>query len=130
MSAVATVRAFQRELKLTSYNAGDIIFNTGEVGEVMYGLVEGEVELWVNGIVAEVIVEGDVFGEGALVQPNKVRASTAIAKTDCKLAILNQDRFLFAIQNTPMFAVELMQSFSSRLRRMKTIMAMTHSKAS
>lgn len=125
MSAVATVSAFQREVKPHSYSSGDVIFNAGEIGEVMYGVVEGEVELWVNGMVAESILEGDVFGEGALVQPNKVRASTAIAKTDCKLAVLNQDRFLFAIQNTPMFAIELMRSFSCRLRRMKKIMAMS-----
>jgi CRP/FNR family transcriptional regulator, cyclic AMP receptor protein len=60
-----------------------------------------------------------VFGEGVLVHPSKMRASTAIARTNCTLACLDEKRFLFAIQNTPMFAVEIMRSFSERLRRLK-----------
>ena len=119
MSALATVSAFQKDVEPHSYEAGEVIFKAGDIGDVMYGVIEGEVELWVNGVVAEVISAGDVFGEGALVQPSHVRASHAIAKTSCKLASLDQDRFLFAIQNTPMFAIELMRSFSTRLRRMK-----------
>ncbi len=123
MSAVATVSAFQKDVEPLTYSAGDLIFKAGEVGEVMYGIVEGEVELQVNGVVVEVIRQGDVFGEGALVQPTYVRASNAIARTDCTLAVLDKNRFLFAIQNTPMFAIELMRSFSDRLRRMKQEMA-------
>lgn len=119
MSAVNTVSAFQKGDEPRHYNAGEIIFGAGDVGDTMYGIVQGEVELQVKGVVVEVIREGDVFGEGALVQPSHVRASNAIAKTDCKLAVLDRDRFMFAIQNTPMFAIELMRSFSSRLRQLK-----------
>jgi CRP/FNR family transcriptional regulator, cyclic AMP receptor protein len=123
LAAIGTVNAFQRDADPTAYQAGDIIFKAGEKGSVMYGVLEGEVELVVGDKVVEVIPEGEVFGEGALVQPSHVRASTAIARTDCKLAVLTQDRFLFAVQNTPMFAIELMRSFSSRLRRLKELSA-------
>lgn len=123
MSAVKTVSIFQKGGTLLDYTAGDVIFRAGDVGELMYGIVEGAVELQVNGVVVEEIYRGDVFGEGALVQLNCVRASHAIAKTDCKLATLDKDRFLFAIQNTPMFAIEIMRSFSTRLRRVKQQMA-------
>ena len=119
MSALATVSAFQKNVEPQSFEAGEVIFKAGDVGDVMFGVLEGEVELWVNGVVAEVICAGDVFGEGALVQPSHVRASKAIAKTPCTLITLDQTRFLFAIQNTPMFAIEIMQSFSTRLRNMK-----------
>ncbi len=119
MSAISTVSAFQKDTLPKTYQAGDVIFEAGEIGKEMFGVIEGQVELWVNGKRVEVIEAGDVFGEGALVQPSSSRASRAIAQTDCQLAVLTQDRFLFAIQNTPMFAVELMRSFSSRLRRLK-----------
>ncbi|MFM7580486.1 MAG: cyclic nucleotide-binding protein, partial [Microcystaceae cyanobacterium] len=48
-----------------------------------------------------------------------LRASTAIAKTDCVLVEMNRERFMFAVQQTPMFALELLQSYSDRFRRLK-----------
>jgi CRP-like cAMP-binding protein len=85
----------------------------------MYGLLEGEVEEYVDGRVMETIVAGDVFGAGALVHPNGVRISTAVAKTDCKLAYLDQQHFFYAIQETPMFALEVIRSYSDRLHKFK-----------
>lgn len=85
----------------------------------MYGLVEGEVEITLNGKVLETIYQGDIFGEGALVHLDSKRASTAIAKTDCRLAYLERKNFLFAVQQTPMFALEVMKSYSDRIRRLR-----------
>ena len=73
----------------------------------------------VNGQVLETIYHGDIFGEGALVHTDSKRASTAIAKTDCKLAIMERRNFLFAVQQTPMFALEIMRSYSDRVRRLR-----------
>jgi CRP/FNR family transcriptional regulator, cyclic AMP receptor protein len=114
-----TVSIFQKTPDPLSFSPGDVIFEMGQTGNVMYGVIEGSVDLIVNDKVVETIQAGDVFGEGALVHPSKVRASTAIAKTNCTLACLDERRFLFAIQTTPMFAVEIMRSFSERLRRLK-----------
>lgn len=52
--------------------------------------MEGVVELFVNGQVVETIKKGDIFGQGALIHEEHTRASTAIAKTECKLAYLDQ----------------------------------------
>ncbi|MGB8700174.1 MAG: cyclic nucleotide-binding domain-containing protein [Thermosynechococcaceae cyanobacterium] len=114
-----TVSIFQKEPTHLNFAAGDVIFEAGQLGTVMYGVIEGTIDLTINGKVVETIHTGDVFGEGALVHPSKMRASTAIAHTDCTLASLDERRFLFAIQTTPMFAVEIMRSFSERLRRLK-----------
>lgn len=114
-----TVSIFQKEPKHLQFLAGDVIFEIGQPGDVMYGIIEGEVNLVVNGKVVERIQAGDVFGEGVLVHPSRVRASTAVAKTNCTLVCLDEKRFLFAIQNTPMFAIEIMRSFSERLRKLK-----------
>ena len=88
----------------------------------MYGIIEGEIEMYVDGKVIEVIKEGDIFGQGALVHEDHLRASTVIAKTDCKLAVLDREHFLFAVQQTPMFALEVMRSYSDRHRRLKLIL--------
>ncbi|KAF3889477.1 MULTISPECIES: Crp/Fnr family transcriptional regulator [Nostocales] len=116
---VETVRIFQKQSELKTYSAGQVIFTEGEYGEYMYGIVSGEVELYVDGKSVETIQEGDVFGEGALVTPEHTRASTAIAKTDCELAFINRSSFLFAVQETPIFALQVMRSYSERLRRFK-----------
>jgi hypothetical protein len=39
-----------------------------------------------------------------------------IAKTDCKLAMMECKNFLFAVQQTLMFALEIMHSYSNRIR--------------
>jgi CRP-like cAMP-binding protein len=114
-----TVEIFQLRPGPQAFAAGETIFKEGEKGEVMYGIVDGEVELMVNHQVVETILTGDVFGEGALVDLAMLRASTAIAKTDCKLAVLNRERFLFVIEQTPEFAINVMRSLSQRLRRFK-----------
>ncbi|KAI9129276.1 cyclic nucleotide-binding domain-containing protein [Acaryochloris sp. CCMEE 5410] len=116
-----TIAILQKQPDAQSFAAGEVIFTEGETGNVMYGILEGEVELLVDGKVVETIIRGDVFGEGALVHVDHQRQSTAIAKTDCKLASLDQNRFLFAIENTPMFAIEVMRSYSDRLYRFKHI---------
>lgn len=47
----------------------------------MYGITEGEVDIIVDGRVVVTLKKGDVFGQGALVQPNYTRASTAPCST-------------------------------------------------
>ncbi len=117
--AVRTVEIFQKIPGPQSFMPGEVIFTEKEKGELMYGILEGEVEMVVANKVVETLNTGDVFGEGALVQPDQSRASTAIAKTRVVLAVMDKERFLFAIQNTPMFALEVMRSYSDRLRELK-----------
>ncbi|MGF1518383.1 MAG: cyclic nucleotide-binding domain-containing protein [Nodosilinea sp.] len=114
------------ELFMTSPNihevkAGKIIFEVDAPGEVMYGVIEGEVEMFVRGHAVETISHGDIFGEGALVQIPPVRASTAVAKTDCKLAAVDRAHFMFLVQETPLFALEVIRSLSTRLRHLKAL---------
>ncbi len=113
------IELFMTSPNIQTFKAGETIFAVGETGDVMYGVVEGEVELWVKEEVFETIKTGDVFGEGALLQIPHSRASTAKAKTDCRLAVLDKEHFLFLVQETPIFALEVMHSLSSRLRAHK-----------
>ena len=123
LSPIKTVEIFQTTPEPQTLEAGAVIFTEGDTGNTMYGLVEGEVEILVNGQVWETIHQGDIFGEGALVHSDHKRASSAIAKTNCKLAFMEQKNFMFAVQQTPMFALEVMRSYSDRLRRLRQSLA-------
>jgi CRP-like cAMP-binding protein len=113
------VNLLKKQPELLTFTPGDLIFKEGDTGEVMYGIIEGEVEMTLNDKQIETLKEGDVFGEGALVHYNHLRTSTATAKTDVKLAFLDRERFLFAVQENPVFALEVMRSYSDRFRHLK-----------
>ncbi len=122
LKPVETVRILQNNAHTQSFiPAGEIIFHQGTEGNVIFGIIEGEVEMLVNDKVVEMIEAGDVFGQGALLHSDHLRTSTARAKTDCKIASLDQQHFLFAVQETPMFALEVMRSYSDRFRRLKLL---------
>ncbi len=118
---IDTIALFKSPQNSKSFAAGEIIFNDGDVGSVMYGILSGDVEFIVNGKVVETLHTGDLFGEGALVHDDHLRASTAIAKTDCQLAVIDRFQFLFLVENTPLFALHVMRSYSDRLRAMKQV---------
>jgi len=118
LSPVITINIFQKQANPQIYSAGQVIFEEGQSGEFMFGIVEGEVDILVNGKIVETITTGDVFGTGVLVGI-KNRTYTAIAKTECKLVTLDEKRFLFAVQETPMFALHVIKNYSERLSRLQ-----------
>ncbi len=119
LTPTQVIKSFVDTVEKKNVPAGEIIFAQGQTGEVMYGLVEGEVEVIVNDKVIEVIQPGDIFGVGAIVRPNHQRESTTRAKTDCQIFSVDKNTFLFLVQETPVFALELMRSYSDRLVRLK-----------
>jgi CRP-like cAMP-binding protein len=123
LEPVKTIELFQKPPSPKTFSKGSLIFLQGERGDVIYGIISGEVEILVDGKVLETIQKGDVFGEGALVHLDRQRDSTAIAKTDSLLAFLDREHFMFAVQQTPMFALEVMKSYSDRLRRLRHILS-------
>ena len=120
MNALDTMRALASKGEVQLIAAGETIFNSGEAGDCMFGLLEGTVELSWNGDAAhETIQAGDVFGAGALVTHDHRRYGNARALTDCRLLVMNREKFLFAVQESPRFAIELLGSIDERLRDLK-----------
>ena len=95
--------------------AGTVVFSEGNAGSEMYGVIEGEIELRANDTVIRKIGEDDIFGEMALID-SVPRSATAIATLDTKLAVIDQHRFLFLVQETPMFALQVMSAMAERVR--------------
>ncbi|MBM5799311.1 MAG: Crp/Fnr family transcriptional regulator [Cyanobacteria bacterium K_DeepCast_35m_m2_023] len=114
------MRALASNGEVLDVPPGELIFRSGEAGDCMFGLLEGTVELSWNGDNGhEQIKAGDVFGAGALVTPDHRRYGNAKALTPCKLLVMNREKFLFALQEAPMFAIELLGSIDQRLRQLK-----------
>ena len=114
---MTTINLFRNAPDLQHYSAGQIIFQIGDEGKIMFAIVEGEVEIRLNGKPIEVCGAGGIVGEMALID-SQPRSATAVAKTDCKLAIVDEKRFLFLVQQTPMFAIQVMRIMTERLRHM------------
>ena len=115
---MATVNVFRAEQsELVAFEAGQLIFSEGDSGELMYVVHDGEVELHVKGRLVDTLGAGGVLGEMALVD-HQPRIATATAKTACKLVPVTEKRFVFMVQQTPHFALQIMRVMADRLRRM------------
>ena len=79
-------------------------------------VVEGEVDIAVYGKIIGTIGPGLSLGEIGLVD-KQPRTATAIARTDCRLELIDARRFQFMVQQTPFFALEMMATIVTRLRR-------------
>ena len=97
--------------------AGEKIFETYDMGAEMYVVLEGEVDISIGSQVMETLGPGEPFGEMALID-QAPRTATAVAKTPCKLAVIPERRFLFMVQQTPHFALQIMKVMADRLRKM------------
>jgi CRP/FNR family cyclic AMP-dependent transcriptional regulator len=106
---------FEADTPPMNFAAGDIIFSTGDEGNDMYVVNKGEVELRVGGKAVEVVKEEGFFGEMALIEEGS-RTATAVAKTDCVLVPINEQRFEFMVHEVPLFALHVMKGLSKRLR--------------
>ena len=114
------MRALASKGEVIDIPAGELIFQSGETGDCMYGVLEGTVQLSWNGDQGhEHIQAGDVFGAGALVTSEHQRFGDARALSACRLLVMNREKFLFAVQEAPMFAIELLGSIDERLRALK-----------
>lgn len=101
--------------------AREKIFEAFDMGAEMYVVLEGEVELTIGDHVVETLGPGEPFGEMALID-QAPRVATATARTPCKLAVIPEKRFLFMVQTTPYFALQIMKVMADRLRKMNARM--------
>ena len=79
------VGLFRNAKETRKVDAGAVIFNEGDAGTEMFGIIDGEVELRAkNGVLGRLGPE-DIFGEMALIDDSP-RSLTAVAVSDITLA--------------------------------------------
>jgi CRP-like cAMP-binding protein len=100
---------------VVTFSAGETIFTAGQAGAIMYVVVAGEVEIRQGERLLALARAGEPIGEMELIDHGG-RSATATARTDCVLAPITERRFLYLIQETPQFALQVMRVLVERLR--------------
>ena len=116
---VVHIDLFRNETEFDCFNAGATIFAEGDPGNLMYVVFDGQVRLSVKGKEVELLGPGNVMGELSLIDAAP-RSATATAVTECKLVPITEHRFMFMVQQTPKFALQIMRVIADRLRAMDT----------
>ncbi len=98
-----------------SFIADDVIFREGHIGEELYVIKSGIVEIHGGQRVLAILKEGDFFGEMALIDPAP-RSASAIAVTDVQLIPISEKQFIELVTETPAFALDLLRILVRRIR--------------
>jgi CRP-like cAMP-binding protein len=116
---MVTLDVLRHEPETRDCAPGETIFRAGDPADGMYAIVEGGVEIQVEGRVVERLAPGGVFGEMALID-GRPRSATAVAiagNAPTRLAVISEKRFLRLVSQTPQFAIQVMRVLTDRLRR-------------
>lgn len=106
-----------------NYSHGEVIIQQGEIGECMYVIQEGAVEVIIEKDGQEVLLavrkEGEFFGEMAIFE-REVRMATVRAGGDGRTRILTIDKknFLRRIHEDPSLAYRIVETMSHRIREL------------
>lgn len=114
--AVAEIKLFKNARESIDVQPGDVLFREGDAGDLMYALVEGEIELLRDDSVLEDVGPGSIFGEMALIDPSP-RSATAKARTAARVVPVDRAHFTYLVQEHPTFALQVMAVMAERLRR-------------
>jgi CRP-like cAMP-binding protein len=99
------------------FEPGEKVFLEDDVGEEMYMVRSGRIDIITYGTVLENVHAGGVFGEMALVDRGQ-RSAAAIAAEPTEVVVIGKDAFLAIVRDDPLFALRVMGLLAARLRRM------------
>ncbi len=108
---------FKHDPDSLHFAAGETVFQAGDPGREMYVVQEGAVEIWFDGDMVEHLGPGGIFGEMALIDEEHIRAGTARAVAETRLATIDERRFKYLCERSPYFPIEVMRAMAHRLRR-------------
>ncbi len=109
------------------YRTAEVIFEENSTGNEMYIVHSGRVRLFKQDEMGEkitlaIIEEGGFFGEMTLIDGSP-RSATAVAEEDTRLIALDRPKFLYMIQQQPMFAFTIMHALCERIREANLLLA-------
>jgi CRP-like cAMP-binding protein len=113
--------ALTQRVKLRQFAPGETIFLMGSPGQSMMAVISGKVRISIPSpegkeIVLALLVQGDVFGEIALLD-GKERTADARAVTACEIAILERREVLPFLHEHADACLRLVELLCDRLRR-------------
>ena len=101
-----------------NYDAGQVIFNAGDVGDSAYVIIDGTVEISVPTPSGPIIInnmgKNDLLGEIAIVG-EVPRTATAKALSRLETLKISKELFIKVIRENPDAAIELIKILAARL---------------
>jgi CRP-like cAMP-binding protein len=108
------------------YQDGETIIRQGEVGDCMYVIQEGQVEVILEDQDREIQLavrkEGDFIGEMAIFE-REVRMATVRALGPARLLTVDKKNFMRRIHEDPSLAFRLVETMSRRIRELSNEVA-------
>ena len=108
------------------YKDGDIIIRQGEMGDCMFVIQSGQIEIYSDAEGDEVIYrvagQNEFFGEMALVE-NDVRSASARAKGEARVLHVDKRTFMRRVHEDPSLAYRIMESLAHEIRRLAALVA-------
>jgi CRP/FNR family cyclic AMP-dependent transcriptional regulator len=116
------VRQFARGVGSNmSVPAGQVIFSKGDLGQCMYIVQSGSIEILIGNKVVETIGANEALGFMTMID-KQPRSSTARARESCELSLLDERKFRFMVDEVPNFALYIMNVLARRIRGMSNAM--------
>ena len=99
-------------LKQETFAEGHVLFRKGDQPDRVYVIEEGEIVLPELG---KSFGPGTLLGEMALFEPNRSRTASAICRTPCRLATIDEADFMRLFHQSPEFGVYILRLVADRL---------------
>lgn len=103
------------------YKDGEVIIRQGEVGNCMYVIQEGQVEVLLedgdNEVHLHRLTAGEFFGEMAVFDRD-VRSATVRASGEVRVLTVDKKNFMRRVHEDPSLAFRLVETMSHRIRRL------------
>jgi CRP-like cAMP-binding protein len=109
-------RMFRHETDVQELAPGEAVFEAGDPADCFYVVQSGSVRIHDGGRELELLGEGGIFGELALVD-GRPRSASATAVGVAKVVPIDERRFQRLVQQAPYFAQAVMRVMAGRLRR-------------
>lgn len=108
------------ELEVVNLKSGEILFREGEVGEHLYVVVSGELEILMgpdtdDELILNILHEGEYTGEMSIIQPGGQRSASCRARGDVVLLSMSRTQFKDLLQRHPELAKSMVSVLSQRL---------------
>jgi len=113
-------RYFKNSKNIVELPAGETLFAQGDTGDTMYAILEGEIDIVVDGTTVDHVATGRLVGETAIIE-SAPRSATVVAVTPCRLAAVDRSHFLFMVHEAPTFALDVMREMAERLRHARGV---------
>jgi CRP-like cAMP-binding protein len=104
-----------------TFPAGTVVFNKGDVGQCMYIVQSGVIEMMIGDKVIEVVGPNEAIGFMSMID-SAPRSSSARVKEACELSVIDARTFRFMVDEVPNFALYIMGVLARRIRGMGLVM--------